>query len=107
MEVKLNDEEKQKEPQKKRTWGKFNFNTLLGLVAYVAIGFIAIAILLTLIFKNNSTVSNAFNSIGEAIAYIVCIIVAFSWVRTHKQIAWVVCYVVFVVTIVVLYILTI
>lgn len=86
---------------------KMDFNKALSFVAYIAIGCIAIAILLTLIFKNNTTLSNAFSSVGEAIAYIICIILAFNWVKTHKQIAWIVCYVVFVVTIVVLYILTI
>lgn len=106
MEVKFNGEN-QKESKPTKNKKNFNFNTILGFVAYIAIGCIAIAILLTLIFKNNSTVSNAFSSVGEAIAYIICIILAFSWVKTHKQIPWIVCYVVFVVTIVVLYILTI
>ena len=107
MEVKLKEENRPKDSQQKKSSTKFNFNIILGLVAYVAIGFIAIAILLTLVFKSNSTVSNTFSSIGEAIAYIVSIIVAFSWVKTHRHVAWIVCYVVFVVTIVVLYILTI
>jgi hypothetical protein len=103
MQVQFNKNDK-KEGAK---GGKKTFNTILSLVAYVAIGCIAIAILLALIFKNNSSVSNAFGAVGEAIAYSICIVLAFSWVRTHRQIPWIVCYVVFVVTIVVLYILTI
>ena len=79
---------------------------ILSFVAYIAIGFIAVALLLTLIFKGNTTVSNVFNAIGQVIAYILCIILAFYWVKEHKQIAWIVCYVVFVVTILVLFILT-
>jgi len=102
MEVKLNDG-----GNKKKTKTKLTSNALLSFVAYIAIGCIAVAILLTLIFKNNSTLSNVFGAIGEAIAYTICIILAFFWVKTHKHVAWIVCYVVFVVTIVVLYILTI
>lgn len=108
MEVNLNENGENKgRKAEKKSFGKLNFNSILGLVAYIAIGCIAVAILMTLIFKSNSTVSNVFASIGEAVAYIICIILAFSWVKTHKQIPWVVCYVIFVVTIVVLYILTI
>lgn len=84
---------------------KTDRDVVLGLIAYIAIGCIAVAMLLTLIFKNDSRVSNIFAAVGESIAYILCIVMAFSWVKTHKQVAWIVCYVVFVVTIVVLYIL--
>lgn len=101
MEIKFNSEKNNKDKQ------RFSYNSILSFVAFIAIGCIAIAILLTLIFKNNSTLSNSFRSIGEAIAYVVSIVLAFSWVKTHQHIAWIVCYVVFVVTIVVLYILTI
>ncbi len=89
----------------KTNGGRISYNTALGFVAYIAIGCIAIAMLLTLIFKNDSSLSNVFSAIGESIAYILCIVLAFSWVKTHKHIAWIICYVVFVVTIVVLYIL--
>lgn len=78
---------------------------ILPLVAFVGIGCIAISLLLTLILKNNTTLSAIFSIIGQTIAYILSIVVAFSWVREHRHIAWVVCYVVFVVTIVVLFIL--
>lgn len=95
------------EQENKKNSKKMNFNSILAFVAYIGIGCIAIALLLTLILKNNTQISNAFSAVGQVIAYILCIILAFNWVRTHKQIAWVVCYVVFVVTIVVLFILTI
>ena len=84
---------------------KVGFNTALALVAFIGIGCIAVSLLLTLILKNNTSVSNAFNIVGQMIAYIICIVLAFSWVRTHNHVAWIVCYVVFVVTIVVLFIL--
>ena len=86
---------------------KISYNLALAFIAYIGIGCIAVALLLTLIFKGNTSVAEAFRLIGEVIAYMICIVLAFSWVRTHRHIAWVICYVVFVVTIVVLFILTI
>ncbi len=86
---------------------KLNLNSILSFSAYIGIGCIAISLLLTLILERDVTLSNAFESIGQAIAYILCMILAFSWVKTHRKIAWIVCYVVFVVTIMVLFILTI
>ena len=82
-------------------------NRILSLIAFLGIGCIAIALLLTLIFEGNVRIANAFSAIGQVIAYIISIIVAFSWVKTHKQVGWIVSYVIFVVTIVVLFILTI
>lgn len=84
-----------------------NFTKILAFVAYIGIGCIAIALLLTLIFKGDTKLSNAFSAVGEVIAYSISIILAFLWVKSHKQIPWIVCYVIFVVTIVVLFILTI
>ena len=87
---------------------RFNFNSILSFVAFIGIGCIAISLLLTLIFEQDSKLSNAFSAVGQVIAYILCIILAFSWVKSHgKSIPWIVCYVVFVVTIVVLFILTV
>ena len=86
---------------------KVDFNSILSFVAYIGIGCIAISLILTLILDGDVKLSSAFRSIGEVIAYIICIILAFSWVKNHKKIPWIVCYVVFVVTIVVLFILTI
>lgn len=81
------------------------FRAILPLIAFVGIGCIALSLLLTLILKNNTSVSGVFSIIGQTIAYLLCIILAFSWVQKHRHIAWIVCYVVFVVTIVVLFIL--
>ena len=102
MEIKF----KKENTNEKQYLRKFSLNTLLSFVAYIAVGCIAVTIALTLIFKNNASVSKIFSSIGQAVAYTICIISALTWVKTHKQIPWVVCYVVFVVTIVVIYILT-
>lgn len=100
----LSDKNKSKDNDKKN---RFSFNSILSFVAYIGIGCIAISLLLTLILERDVTLSSAFRSIGEVIAYVICIILAFSWVKNHKKISWIVCYVVFVVTIVVLFILTI
>lgn len=99
--------ENNKKAKKDKKKVNFNFNSVLSFVAYIGIGCIAISLLLTLIFDGDITLSSAFRSIGEVIAYLICIILAFSWVKNHKNIPWIVCYVVFVVTIVVLFILTI
>ncbi len=99
--------ENNKKTKKDKKKVNFNFNSVLSFVAYIGIGCIAISLLLTLILERDVTLSSAFRSVGEVIAYLICIILAFSWVKNHKKIAWIVCYVVFVVTIVVLFILTI
>lgn len=82
-------------------------NKILSFCAYIGIACIAIALLLSACFKGNTNVGNVFRSIGEVIAYILAIILAFFWVKSHKHIAWLICYIIFVVTIVVLYILVI
>lgn len=104
LNEKKNDNEKRKIRMK--TSG-FSFSSFISLIAYIGIGCIAIALLFTLIFKNDSTVASAFRTVGEVIAYLISIILAYSWVKNHRQIGWIVCYVVFVVTIVILFILTI
>ncbi len=86
---------------------KLSFNQVLSFVAFIGIGFIAVALILALIFENNASISNAFRTIGEVIAYMISIFLAFFWVRSHPHKAWLICYVIFVVTIVVLYILTV
>ena len=86
---------------------KLYFNQVLSFIAFIGIGFIAVALILALIFENNASISNAFRTIGEVIAYIISIFLAFFWVKSHPHKAWLICYVIFVVTIVVLYILTV
>lgn len=99
------EKEKKKKGYTKKI--KINFNSFLSLVSYIGIGCIAVALLLTLIFKGDTNLSSAFKTVGQVIAYIICIILAYTWVKSHKQVGWIVCYVIFVVTIVVLFILTI
>lgn len=82
-----------------------SFNQILSFIAFIGIGCIAIALIFALIFKGNTSVAGALSAVGQVIAYSICMVLAYSWIKTHKHIAWMVCYVVFVVTIVVLFIL--
>lgn len=84
---------------------KITFNSVLSFIAFIGIGCIAVALILTLVFENDATLSNVFRTVGEIIAYLISIFLAFFWVKSHPHKAWLVCYVIFVVTIVVLYIL--
>lgn len=99
-------EENDNKPKKERTKFTVTKDMILAFTAYIGIGCIAIALLLTLILKGNTKLAGIFSAIGQVIAYLICIFLAFNWVRRHRHIAWVICYVVFVVTIVVLFILT-
>ena len=72
--------------------------------AYIGSGMIAVALLLSAIFKGNTNIGTICSSIGQAIAYVVTLIVAASYVRGKRKPAWLICYVIFCVAIVVLYI---
>ena len=82
---------------------KVSGSKIIQFFAYLATGFIAVALLLSAIF-GTGTIASACASIGQAIAYIVTLIVAASFVRNKKHIAWLICYIIFAVSIVVLYI---
>jgi len=78
---------------------------VLDCIAYFAIMCIAVALILRLIFKKNSpNIASAFQSIGEALSYIICIWLGFYWTRRHKNIWWFICWLVASVLIVVIYI---
>lgn len=84
----------------------YNWGRVVMLSAYIAIGCIAIALLLSAIF-GSKTIASAFRLVGEAIAYIVSIVVAGMWVRQKTHVAWLICYIIFTVSIIVLYIVNI
>ena len=88
--------------KKTETW---SMSKVLECMAYIGTACIAIALMLVTIFKGNGTVSRACSHVGQAIAYIITMIVAGSWVKRKKHVAWLICYVIFVVAIIVLYIL--
>lgn len=82
-------------------------NKYLALTAFIGVGCIAVALIFSLIFEGRIDLAGAFKTVGQGIAYVICILVAYNWVATHKQIGWIISYVVFVVVIIVLFILTI
>ncbi len=100
---------KPKREKKIRTWSS---TKILDCVAYFAVMFIAIALILKLIFKNNiPSVANAFQAIGECLAYIICIWLGLYWtLRKHgegwnkRNIWWLICWIVATVVIVVIYV---
>lgn len=94
-----------KTEKKQRTSNQWSFQKILDFCAYIAIGCIAVALVFTAIFKGNSDVSRIFNNIGQCIAYILAMILAAYWVRRKKHVAWLCCYIVFVVVIIVMYII--
>lgn len=100
-------EKKQKKTRQPRTWSS---TKVLDCIAYFAIMFIAIALILQAIFKSgnmNVSVANAFEDVGQCIAYIVAIWLGFYWTRRKKNIWWLICWIVATVVIVVLYILNV
>ena len=98
------------ENKSKQTWSS---TKILDCLAYFSIAFIAIALILRLIFKStgNFTLANSFQTIGECLAYIICMWLAFYWTMkkrgngwTKHNVAWLIVYLVSVITIVVIYI---
>lgn len=80
-----------------------NFNRIMECVAFFGVACIAISLIFAICFQGNLKVFTAFKSVGDAIAYILSIILAGFWVRRQRNIAWLICYVIFVVVIVVMY----
>lgn len=99
-------------PSGRRTWSS---TKILDCLAYFAVVFIAIALVLRLIFKDhNGQLEQAFASIGECLAYIICLWLAFYWTmrKCHgnwnkHNIWWLVGWIVAAVVIVVIYIFAI
>ncbi len=95
----------------KRSWSSIK---IMDCVGYFSIIFIAIALILKLAFKSNvPTVAQAFESIGECLAYIICIWLGFYWAmrKCHgnwngRNVWWLICWIVATVVIIVLYIFT-
>ena len=93
----------------KRSWSS---TKILDFIGYFAMAFIAIALILRLIFKNNSpAVASAFQSIGECMAYIICMWLGLYWVLrksrngwNKRNIWWLICWIVAAVVIIIIYI---
>lgn len=77
-------------------------------MAYLAVAFIAVALILGKIFSAfglSSTIIGALNLIAQIIAYAITAVFAFFYAKSRKHIAWMICYVLFVVAIIVFLIL--
>lgn len=76
-------------------------------MAYIAIAFIAVALILTKIFAffELNTVTAALTLIAQIIAYAITAVFAFYFAKSKKHIAWMICYVLFVIAIIVFLIL--
>lgn len=92
---------------KTKTSPRWSFQKMLDCIAYFGTASIAIALIISMIFKgNNWGVTVAFKTIGDTIAYVLTMILAAFWVKRKKHIAWLICYIVFVVVIIVMYVMT-
>lgn len=77
-------------------------------MAYIAIAFIAVALILGKIFSAvglSSTIIGALNLIAQVIAYTITAVFAFYYAKSRKHIAWMICYVLFVIAIIVFLVL--
>lgn len=78
-----NQKKKNKQP---RTWSS---TKILDCLSFFAIIFIAIATIFRLAFKQHTpAVANAFASIGECLAYIICMWLGFYWVMRKRYTGW-------------------
>lgn len=80
-------------------------NKILECVAFFGVACIAVSLIFAICFQGNNIVYISFKTIGDAIAYSLSIILAFLWVKRQKHMAWLICYVIFVVVIIVLYVM--
>ena len=77
-------------------------------LAYFAVAFIAVALILTKIFSSFSrleVVANVLEDVAKVIAYSITAVYAFYFAKSKKHIAWMVCYILFVIAIIVFFVL--
>ena len=100
-------EKKKKEKETKTTSSaprqKWSTRAIMNCVAYFAIMFIAIALILKLSLKQHApSVASSFQAVGECLAYMIALWLGFLWTR-KKHIAWLICWIVAAVVIIVVY----
>lgn len=82
--------------------------SFVSFLAYIAIAFIAIALILGKIFAAvglSSTVIGALNLIAQIIAYTITAVYAFAYAKSRKHIGWMIAYIIFVIAIIVFLVL--
>lgn len=90
-----------------KSTGRWSFQKVLDFCAYIGTACIAIALILSVALKSNGSLTSAFKIIGDTIAYVLAMILAGFWVKRKRHIAWLICYIVFVVVIIVMYIVNV
>jgi len=82
--------------------------SFVNFIAYIAIAFIAVALILGKILAAiglSSTVVAALNLIAQIIAYTITAVFAFYYAKSRKQIGWMIAYIIFVIAIIVFLVL--
>ena len=77
-------------------------------IAYIAIAFIAVALILGKIFSafpKLATVTGALTLVAQIIAYAITAVFAFSYAKSKKHIGWMIAYILFVIAIIVFFVL--
>ena len=80
----------------------------VNLLAYFAVAFIAVALILTKIFSafpKLMAVTEVLTLVAQVIAYSITAVYAFYFAKSKKHIAWMVCYILFVIAIIVFFVL--
>ena len=80
----------------------------INFLAYFAVAFIAVALVLTKIFSafpNMLAVASALTLIAQVVAYSITAVYAFYFAKSKKHIAWMIAYVLFVIAIIVFFVL--
>ncbi len=82
--------------------------SLVSFLSYIAIAFIAVALILGKIFSLvglSSSVVNALSLIAQVIAYSITAVYAFAFAKSKKHIGWMIAYIIFVIAIIVFLVL--
>lgn len=82
--------------------------SFVNFMAYLAVAFIAVALILGKIFSafpKLAVVTNALSLIAQIIAYTITAVFAFYYAKSKKHIAWMICYIIFVIAIIVFLVL--
>ena len=82
--------------------------SFVSFLSYIAIAFIAIALILGKILGAvglSSTVVGALNLIAQIIAYAITAVYAFAYAKSRKSMGWMVAYIIFVVAIIIFLVL--
>ncbi len=78
--------------------------SLVNFLSYIAIAFIAIAVVLSAVFRFFDPlvrVADAMTIIAQVIAYAIVAVFAFYYAKNRKKIGWMVAYIIFIVVIVI------